>query len=229
MSKKTIVKEKEKVIKVRKITDGAIRNKARTKRKLLDAVGEVLRTKGYTGLSIRNIIETAGVDRRLIYLYFGGVNELIEAYLNEKDYWMSQISPKTEAIVAKASEFGQKEITAILHTMYDEVWKSADLQKILNWETSEPQPRLRELADNREELGKQLFKLTDADFAGTDVNLRAVLALQIAGIYYLILHAKSNGSTFCEIDINTPKGKKAIKTALDKVVELVYEKSNRKN
>ncbi|RQO30986.1 TetR/AcrR family transcriptional regulator [Taibaiella sp. KBW10] len=224
---KKIVENKEKIPKVRKVTDGAIRNKARTKKKLLDAVGEVLRTKGYTGLSIRNIVETAGVDRRLIYLYFGGVDELIEAYLNEKDYWMSQISPKTEAIVAKAEQFGQKEITAILHTMYEEVSKSADLQKILCWEISEPQARLRELADNREELGKQLFKLTDSDFSGTDVNLRAVLALQIAGIYYLILHAQSNGSTFCEIDINTPKGKKAIKLALEKVMELVYKEAKK--
>ncbi|WP_129021505.1 TetR/AcrR family transcriptional regulator [Edaphocola aurantiacus] len=223
---KTMNKEsQEKVTKARKVTDGAIRNKARTKRKLLDAVGEVLRTKGYTGLTIRNIIETAGVDRRLIYLYFGGVDQLIETYLNEKDYWMSQISPKTQAIMEAADNFGQNEITAILHTMFDEVFQSADLQKILNWEISEFQPRLRELADNREELGKHLFKLTDANFAKTDINLRAMMAVQIAGIYYLILHALSNGSTFCEIDLNAPKGRKAIKTALSKMMELIYKEA----
>lgn len=215
----------EKVVKVRKVTDGAIRNKARTKRKLLDAVGEVLRTKGYTGLTIRNIIETAGVDRRLIYLYFGGVDQLIETYLNEKDFWLSQINPKAQTIMESAEDFGQNEITAILHTLFDEVFKSSDLQKIIHWEISEHQPRLVELINNREELGRHLFKLTDADFVGTDVNLRAIMAIQIAGIYHLILHAHSNACTFCELDLNTPKGRKAIKTALSKIMEMVYKEA----
>lgn len=72
-------------------------------------------------------------------------------------------------------------------------------------------------------MGREFFKITDKDFVGTDIDLRAVCSLQIAGIYYLILHAKVNGSTFCEIDINTQDGKEAIKTALAKVINLVYK------
>lgn len=207
----------------RKITDGIVRNKERTKQKMIDAVGEVLKEKGYAGLTINNIVNQAKVDRKLVGLYFGNVNHLIEEFLHHRDYWMTKVAPKIQTVVEQTNNFGQNEITSILHTLYDEVSNSTDLQKILSWEVSEYQDKLRTLADSREELGKELFKLTDKDFAGTNIDLRAILALQISGIYYLILHANANGSTFCGIDIKTADGQKSIKDALVTVVDLVYK------
>ncbi len=211
----------------RKVVDGDLRNKERTKQKWIDAVGAVLREKGYAGLTVKNIVEKAQMDRRLIALYFGDVNILIEEYLNSADYWMSRVAPKFNSIIEQSDTFGKEEITAILHTLFDEVNTSDDLLKILNWEVGEYHDRLRELADNREKMSKPMFKLTDDDFKDTAINLRAVVALLISGIYYLTMHAKVNGSTFCEIDINKPKGKKAIKEALAKVMELVYRESKK--
>lgn len=215
----------DQIKKARKITDGALRNKERTRQKMIDAVGEVLKEKGYAGLSINNIIDKANVDRRLINLYFGDVNNLIEAYLNSKDYWMTKVAPKVQTIMDQSVGFGQNEITSILHTTFNEVNASPDLQKILTWEISEYQKQLRELVDRREALGSKVFKATDKEFQGTNINLRAVLALQIAGIYYLNLHAKTTGSTFCEIDINQPEGELAIKEALSSIVNLVYKEA----
>jgi len=191
--------------------------------KMIHAVGEVLKEKGYSGLTAKNIIKKAEVDRKLIADYFGNLNNLIEAYITGNDYWMAKVAPKLQSIVSGSERFASDEIISILHLMFDEVNTSADLRSILIWETSEYQEKLRQLADNREALGTALFKITDKDFSGTDIDQRAILALQIAGIYYLILHAKACGSTFCEIDILTPKGEKAIKDALTKVVTLIYK------
>lgn len=212
-----------------KTTAGTTRNKERTKQRMIDAVGEVLKEKGYSGLTINNIVRKANVDRKLIAHYFGDVNNLIEEYLNNRDYWMNKVAPKIQGIVEKAEGFGQNEITSILHTLYDEVSKSADLQRILSWEVSEYQDKLRALADNREILGEELFKATDKDFKGMGIDLRAILALQISGIYYLVLHANANGSTFCGIDIKTTDGQKSIKEALVTVVDLVYKEVSEKN
>lgn len=210
----------------RKVTDGALRNKERTMQKMIDAVGEVLRQKGYVGLSINNIVKQAKVDRKLVALYFGDVNNLIDEFLHRRDYWMTKVAPKLNAIVEGSEKFGQQEITSILQTLYDEIDISPDFQRILSWEVCEYQDKLRALADKREALGTELFKLTDQDFAATNVDLRAILALQVAGIYYIILHAKSTGSNFCEIDVNTLEGKKAIKGALATIVQLVYKEAN---
>lgn len=209
--------------KVRKVTDGKLRNKERTKQKWILAVGEVLKEKGYAGLTVKNVVEKAQMDRRLISLYFESFDNLIDAYLNSVDYWTNRVVPKFNHIIEQSDTFGKEEITKILYTLFDEINTSDDLLKILNWEVSEYHDRLRELADNREKMSSPILKLTDNDFKDSAINLRAIVALLISGIYYLTMHAKVNGSTFCEIDINQPKGKKAIKEALAQVIELVYK------
>jgi AcrR family transcriptional regulator len=209
----------------RKISDGPINSRERSMQKVLDAVGQILRTEGYSALKINHISEVAKIDKTSIYRYFGSTKDLIDTYMNKEDYWMDKVAPKVKSIVEESSQFGKDEIISILHTMLDEVEKSRDLQKILLWELSEYQERLRELADNREKLGSGLFKLTDRDFEGTDVNLRSIIALQIAGIYYLVLHAKSNATTFCEIDVNTREGMDTIRKALTKIMNWAYSES----
>ena len=47
-----------------------IRNKEFTKRKLIDAVGEIFRTEGHTGLGVNKVAKRAGVTKKLIYDYF---------------------------------------------------------------------------------------------------------------------------------------------------------------
>ena len=209
--------------KKRSIVAGPIRNSEKTKQKLIDAVGIILNEKGYQHITARNITEVTGLNRKLINHYFGNLENLINIYLNSTDYWTKNISPKLETIVTNNEQFGQAAIGEILATLFDEVHNSANLRGLLNWETSTYNDSLRKLADKREELGSALFKLTDEDFKDSDINLRAVLAIQIAGIYYLNLHAKTNGNSFCEIDINDPKGADTIKQALQTIIELVYK------
>jgi AcrR family transcriptional regulator len=48
-----------------------IKNKELTKRKLIDAVGEVFPKEGHTGLGVNKVAKQAGVTKKLIYDYFG--------------------------------------------------------------------------------------------------------------------------------------------------------------
>ena len=70
----------------RKVTDGPVRNKERTKENLISALGEILKKDGFSGLNISRVAEKAKVDRRLIYDYFGSLEGLVEEYLNTNDY-----------------------------------------------------------------------------------------------------------------------------------------------
>ena len=99
------------------------------------------------------------------------------------------------------------------------------LQKIIHWELGEKNKVLRKVSDSRETLGEELFRLVEPAFEASDIDIRAMLALQIGGLYYLSLHAKANGSLFCGIDINHPEGKERISKALKKVVELCYKEA----
>ena len=62
----------------RKIHNGEFKNAERTKLKLLQGVGEIIKEKGYTGLLGVKIAEKAKLASRNIYRYFGSVENLIE-------------------------------------------------------------------------------------------------------------------------------------------------------
>jgi AcrR family transcriptional regulator len=63
-----------------------MRDKERTKRKLIHAVAYVFRNEGYAGLRVNKIARLAGTDKQLIYLNFGSFERLVEAYVVEIDY-----------------------------------------------------------------------------------------------------------------------------------------------
>lgn len=216
------------ILKERKVTNGAIRNKARTMQKMVDAVGTVLKQKGYTGLTTKNICEAAGVDRKLVITYFDNVNNLIETYLKQKDFWTAQVAPRFQDVLLE-SEFSNKDqLTNMMHTLFDTMFESEDLRRIMHWEISESNKLLRDLSESREAFGAKLLKRIDAYFGSAEVDLRAIFAIQVAGIYYLSLHAKANGSTFCEIDTNSVEGSNRIKNALQQMIDIFWEKAESK-
>jgi hypothetical protein len=72
-------------------------------------------------------------------------------------------------------------------------------------------------------LGAAYFELTDPLFAKTDVDLRAVAGFLVGGIYYMVLHAKSNDSLFCQIDVNSPGGLARIKKAISVILKDTFK------
>lgn len=213
--------------KTRKVTDGPIRNKARTRQKLINAVGKLFVKEGYSGLNAVKIASIAKVDRKLIYLYFGSLNRLIECYFKETDFWSVSYNEYISTLLVNQTPLGRSEISTILKGQFENITHNKAFQKSIQWEICEKTRLMRSVADEREKLGEQLFNLTDNFFSKGDVDLRAILAIQIAGIYYLGLHAKVNGSTFCGIDINRKEGRKRIEDALEQIVNDAYRK--RKN
>lgn len=208
----------------RKTTDGPIRNKERTRRKLIDAVGKLFAKEGYTSLNAAKIAATARLDRKLIYLYFGSVDELIECYLSEQDYWKPERNSFIAELLQSRRTLKQEDMLLILKGQLDAMLKDKSFQKLIQWELSQKNEMLRQFAEDRDQMGEQLFALTDAYFSDRDADLRAVLALQVAGIYYLALHARVNGSNFCGIDVRTPEGKERIEAALGQILKDTYAK-----
>lgn len=207
--------------KERKRPQGEIRDKERTKLKLLNAVGDIIRIEGYHGLGVNKIAAKAGVNKKLIYRYFESVENLIEKYVREKDYWVSFVD-KVQISDSSQTDFGEHELSKLLSAQFDFFYAAEEMQEIVLWEISESSSLMRDIADAREHLGSELFKLSDPFFEDTSVDLRSLVALQVAGIYYLVLHAKHNGSTFCEIDIKTEEGRDRIKNAIKQISKWAF-------
>lgn len=58
------------------------RDRAQTEQRLIEAVGHMITEEGYEKIGINRIAARAGVNKILIYRYFGGLQGLIDAYVH---------------------------------------------------------------------------------------------------------------------------------------------------
>lgn len=211
-----------KIIKMpRKVVQGPIRDKEKTKQKLLNAVGKIIKTKGYSGLMVSKIAAVAGFDKKLIYEYFGSTDKLIDEYIRSQDYW-SQYNHDPDMDL---SDGGRQMSKSALLNQFESLRKNKELQKIIVWELSESRPILKKLVDQREEVGELLFKnITDPYFGERSEEYRAITALLVAGIYHLNLYTGHNGTTFCGLNLKTDEGRKKIEEAIEGIIDYAYQK-----
>lgn len=205
----------------RKPAGGKIRNIERSKTKFLLAVGKILKTKGHAGLKINDIAKLAGVDKKMIYTYFGGLDGLIDEYIRTQDFWSNV---KAEQASAPITDGGKSFAKELFLSQFDYLFENKELQKLLLWRLSEERKSLRKLTEDQEASAEVLFTdIVDPHFGTNAEKYRAVSAILASGMYYLTMYAEVNGSTFSGIDLKTENGRKAIKDAVNFIVDKAYE------
>lgn len=198
-----------------------LRDKEKSKQKFLDAVEKILHTKGFSGLKVNDIARTAGLDKKLMYTYFGSRDQLIDEYIRSQDFWSNV---KAESAGPIIDDGGKTLSKMMLISQFDYVFKNKEFQKILLWGLLENRKSLKKLADDREENGAMLFEsITDPYFKENAKRYRAIIALLISGIYYLDIYATTNDCTFCGLDLKTEEGRSEIENALSFLIDKTYE------
>lgn len=208
----------------RKTYNGEKNNKERTMGKLIAAVGDVLKEKGYTGLTIANIAKQAKVDRALVNVYFGGVNNLIETYIKGKDYWVAATVGAMDYFGSAPTSGSKGFLEGLLFNQIKEFSQNEEMQKVVTWQISEKSDIMSMVTREREKMSALFFAFADKELTNKNIDLRALSAIMVAGIYYLVLHSKHTDSPFCEIDLNTTEGMDRIRTAIQQIVDWTYEK-----
>lgn len=218
--KKKVIEDNPK--KERKVTSGPIRDKERTKARMIAAVGKVIQKKGYHALNGPNIALECGLNKALIWNYFGGLDQLVEAYLTQKDFWQIGDKGVLEQMITNPGSISISMVEELLKSQFNTFLKDKTKQKVIHWGLGEKTKALKNIADRRELLGEELFKHVDSKFENSENDLRATLAILVSSIYYLSLQAKSTGSTFCGIDVNTEAGKERIQKTMRKILEQTF-------
>lgn len=212
----------------RKRVQGPIRDKEKTKEKLLNAVGEILMNKGFQYLKISSIAETAEVDKKLIYEYFGGLDELLNEFISSKDYW----SNADAGSLKSEFEHDPKSILKnIVHQQFNSLNNNKELSKILLWELAEKHPLLRKISNEREEKGENLFqKFIDPYFEEDFRRFRAIFGLLIGGVYYYNIYGKTLESNFGGINLESEKDIEAIHEGINFILDAAFQdRENKKS
>ncbi len=198
-----------------------------TMKKLLDAVGDILRETGWKGLGVNKIEARAGVSKKMIYHYFTTSNNLIKTYIKSRDFWV----PVFEQFNGSGA-IGEQDLQAFITTIFQNQFKifSGDpvMQTIIHWQVTEVNPLLREISEEREIQGAKIAALTDPHFLNSEYKFRPVLAIVLCGIYCLVWHAKTNRSSVCGVDINKESDREDLIIAIGQIIDLFWKAADNK-
>ena len=191
------------------------RDRDRTTRQLIEAVGRVLARDGFERCGVNAVAREAGLDKVLIYRYFTGMPGLLTAYGESNTFWPTVDEILGENRHALTLPMGER-LEMILSTLLDALRNRPETLAIMAWELVQRNPLTDRLAKVREKWGRELIAISafDADAQGQlGEDGIALTNLVFAGIEYLLLRARTV-TEFGGLPLNSDDGWQRIRRAL---------------
>lgn len=189
------------------------RDRAATEERLLAAVGEVLARDGFKALGVGSVARQAGVDKVLIYRYFGGLPELLRAWGASGRFW-----PRVADLLQSEGEtFLQRPAAErwarFFEHFIDELRQRPLTLAVLAAEVEERNELTAILETEREEWGAEAARVLGGPAFEQVPHLRGATLLLVAGAQYLILRARRI-RLFGGIDIQSDAGWAELKASI---------------
>jgi AcrR family transcriptional regulator len=195
------------------------RDREETRRKILVAMGRLLARKGSRGLGINAIAREAQVDKVLIYRYFGGLNQLYQAFALEGNTFPS-LEEVAEGRLHELSNLSPAEGAKVMILGFGRSIRRRPITKeMMRWELQERNGLTEVLAKERERQSRQWLALAP-ELHGAD--LAAVSSILVAGQVFLTLRAKT-ADTYNGIDLHSETGWKRIEDAVALLSDLFFQ------
>ena len=74
------------------------RDRVQTEQRLIKAVGQIIAEEGYEQVGINRVADRAGVNKILIYRYFGGMNGLMQVYVERINPYSFDLIPTADQL-----------------------------------------------------------------------------------------------------------------------------------
>lgn len=182
---------------------------------ILEAAAGFIEEKGFGELTVTGIIQKASIEPVQFYRRYGDLNGFIDEYVKRFDYWFSDVAKDSD------SEGDEKErYEKIVNGLLDALCDNRIMQQLLRWELSGNNETVRRTARLREFHTLPLCSRYAKIFEGSDLDIVAVAAMMIGGIYYLVLH--KDLSDFGGIDLNKEAGRERIRNAVRQLSGLLF-------
>lgn len=196
---------------------GTIRDKQITRRRLISAVGSLLAREGFKGVGVNAVAREAGVDKKLIYRYFGGLPGLIAAFGKEEDFWPSVLELAGNDIQSFAGLPLDARLSGLTANFIAGIRKRPLTQAIMAWEMVEQNELTTALESVREQRIMEFFRM----FFGreqADVDLQAIIMLVGAAVSYLVVRA-NHIHIYGGIRLDTDEGWQRIENSINEIIK----------
>jgi AcrR family transcriptional regulator len=196
-----------------KQTPARARDRNATQERILAAVGAVLAREGFGAIGVNAVARAAGVDKVLIYRYFGGMPELLRAWGASGHFWPSLDellgeNPSAVLQLPAAQRF------ALFFDHFIDALRARPLTvEILAAEIAQRNELTTILEAEREQWGAQAEALLGGEEFRQRPHLRGITLLLVAGVQYLLLRSRKI-RIFGGIDLSGDAGWSLLKASL---------------
>jgi AcrR family transcriptional regulator len=195
------------------------RDRTQTEQRLIEAVGQIIKESGFDQLGINRVASRAGVNKILIYRYFGGISGLIEAYYERR-------RPIVATPVLNVEQLRNASLDEIFNSCYEYIVNEYRSLR----ENVEARELLRANLLNNDGLRNpgaiekedQLLQMVDelASLIKT-TNGRSFAAIIVSAMTLLTFMSQQKRSIL-GIDLNTDEGWEQIEGALKNIYRGAY-------
>lgn len=199
-----------------------VKNKEATKTKIFEALEQIICEGGVSAAGINNTAKIAGVDKVLIYRYFGGFNELLKEFIKQKDFFANFVISEESLSKLNTTKSKKDFLKSILINQYHYIKSNKVFAEILIWELSTKNEITEYIANEREQIGLiNLNRLSEKFNIKKDFTI--ISALLISGVYYLALRSKTVDD-FNGIKLNEESGQNEIERGITLILDSVLNK-----
>lgn len=192
------------------------RNSEKTRQKILYGLEQLITRKGFTEVGVNAVAREAGVDKVLIYRYFGSMEGLLEAFSVSMD-----ICPKIGEVLDNMPDGAAPHeiVTDIILEHAFALQKSPLAQEVVCWELTEQNPLTKAFAANMEQ--KAMKALEDRGIIPSE-DLITLSAVLVSGLQYLILRGR-NKNPMMNIDYSKPSSRKKVEQVIAAMMKAYFE------
>ena len=201
------------------------RDRESTKTRILEAAERLVTRAGFGALGVNAVAAEAGVDKVLIYRYFGGLPQLLTALAGDGKLWpsLAELASHPPNADGDAERSFAASTLRVLRAELAALRERPLAQQALAWELAERNALTAELATARAARHGEMLEAVRAGRRPPPyVDAPALIALLSAGLTYLAL-VSSASDRYMELELDSEDGWRRIDKTLATVVRALLE------
>lgn len=201
------------------------RRPRRSKADIEDAIHKAavsqIKKKGFSLALVTDIVKRAKIEPVVFYNRYKNLDEFYDTFVKDYDYWLSDLVRDSIENIDSEEAYSNVIEKILNNLLSDDI-----MTELLRWEVAEGNNITERTARLRTMHVVDIFRNFEEKHADIGIDVTAVSALLVAGIYYMLLH--KDRSSMIGIDINQAAGKRRIINAIREISRLIFqEKENR--
>lgn len=201
------------------------RRPRRSKADIEDAIHKAavsqIKKKGFSLALVTDIVKRAKIEPVVFYNRYKNLDEFYDTFVKDYDYWLSDLVRDSIENIDSEEAYSNVIEKILNNLLSDDI-----MTELLRWEVAEGNNITERTARLRTMHAVDIFRNFEEKHADIGIDVTAVSALLVAGIYYMLLH--KDRSSMIGIDINQAAGKRRIVNAIREISRLIFhEKESR--